>query len=867
MLIFHDLVNIMKRKLLFLLGCVLLLCVGYFFPKYIDQSKGEGIGSESLLLASETNYNNIDSVFAEKLSSYNTYGVYPQLYEPSLQATFYGVATLDNLGKLDQAEKTDIIDYIMEHYNESSGLFMDKYAYRYLDTDFSQIYYPLTSILEVNSYAVLALDRLGALNLVDVNKMVNFIWDCYNPITSGFIGQTYPSALRGYFNISTIDNTYYAIKTLDLLMSDWNSYTLQKNDLISYINSLQITDNYDWRYGGFINDIDANFNSLPGFTEPYLFSSYYSIKSLDIFGMVGSINVNSFHLFLGSIYNSDADFFYSSPNKNKSNIVASALGLDLSLLTGFTLDDETNLTNFVYTHRNSLGIWDGSTTIQIHELIDTFQIVRSLKDAGKIGTLLSSDVEQLVDTIIEYYGSYQGFSLISMDYITMTLLHTLVSSFDLYERVSELDLLEIYRLISEAYVYEDIIQYNGFYSYSKIGMPGTPFRSFPIEFYSSGHKINNKKIGYELSHRATFEALNSLSKIFKLDDFAHSYDLTKLKDDILDSQFLNSSYPEQHGAFSYIYGYDSWLLDYLSKNIFFEYTYYAIKTLELLVEELNIGDITFLDFDIPALKSYIDTHIVETSEIVYFNPDYTNDITTIIENTYYMIYILKALDLYDLDDQKLMNLIYQNLDNENIKNIYFSYKISELLDLEINFDSESIINLVQNIFSGDIKEFSPSEGEMVDQEIFLWVCEMAQEGQLTITFETQTRVALGGTLNISASISNLILAYFERNLTLMFESVQLGSHKFNTTFDNHYFLDVNVPQDPNLYPTIYGKLVVYEGDIKLEEISITFNTFYHQKDFQDEIGGTITLSVLFLTIPGGVIILTELKSKKRMIRA
>ena len=866
MLIFHDLVNIMKRKLLFLLGCVLLLCVGYFIPKDIDQSKGEGIGSESLLLASETNYNNINSVFAEKLSSYNTYGVYPQRYEPSLQATFYGVATLDNLGKLDQAEKTDIIDYIMEHYNESSGLFMDKYAYRYLDTDFSQIFYPLTSVLEVNSYAVLALDRLDALNLVDVNKMVSFLWSCYNPITSGFIGQSYSSALRGYFKVSTMDNTYYAIRTLELLLSDWNSYTQQKNDLISYINSLQITDNYSWRYGGFINDIDANFNSLPGFTEPYLFSSHYSIKSLQIFGMVGSINVNSFHLFLGSIYNSDTVFFYSSPNSNKSNIVASALGLDLSLLTGFTLDDETNLTNFVYSHRNSLGIWDGSTTIQIHELIDTFQIVRSLKDAGKIGTLSSSDIEQIVDTIIEYYGSYQGFSLISIDYPTMTLLHTLVSSFDLYERVSELDLLEIYRLISEAYVYEDIIQYNGFYSYSNIGMSWTPFRSFPIEFYSSGHKINNKEIGYELSHKATFEALNSLSKIFKLDDFGHTYDLTKLKDDILDSQFLNTSYPEQHGAFTYIYGYDAWFLDYLSKNIYIEYTYYAIKTLELLVEELNIGDITFLDFDIPALKSYIDTHIVETSEVLYFNPDYTNDITTIIENTYYMIYILKSLDLYDLDDQKLTNLIYQNLDNENIKNIYFSYKISEILDLEINFDSELIVNLVQNIFSGDAKEFSISEGEMVNQEIFFWVCEMAQESQLTITFETQTSVALGGTLNISASISNLILSYFERNLTLMFESIQLGSHKFNTTFDNHYFLEVNVPHNPNFYPTIYGKLVVYEGDINIKEMSITFNTFYHQKDFQDEIGGTITLSVLFLTIPGGVIILTELKSKKRMIR-
>ncbi|HEC37260.1 hypothetical protein LCGC14_0796440 [marine sediment metagenome] len=856
----------MKRKLLLLMGCVILVSVGLFYPKNVVQTEGVNTSSGSLKMSSKSNYNNINSVFTEKRNSYNAYGIYPQLYEPSLQATFYGVETLYSLGKLDQTNMTAIIDFIMKHYNESSGLFMDKYAYRYLDTDFSQIYYPLTTVLEVNSYAVLALERLGALGLININEMVNFLWSCYNPISSGFIGQPYFSTLDDYFKVSTVDNTYYAIKTLDLLMSDWNSYTQQRNDLVSYINSLQNTNSIDWRYGGFINDLDVNFNSLPGFTEPYLFSSYYSIKSLDIFGMVGSININSFHLFLGNIYNSDTDFFYSSPNQNKSNIVASALGLDLSLLTGFTLDDENNLTNFVNSHRNSLGIWDGSTTVQIHELIDTFQIVRSLNDAGKMGTLPSLDVTQIVDIIIEYYGSYQGFSLISIDYPTMTLLHTLVSSFDLYERVSELDLLEIYRLILEAYVYEDIIQYNGFYSYSNIGISWTHFRSFPLEFYSSGRKINGEEIGYEMSHRATFEALDSLKKIFKLDDFGHTYDLTKLKDDILDSQFLNPSYPEQHGAFTYIYGYDTWLLDYLSKNIYFEYSYYVIKTLELLVEELNIGDITFLDFDIPALKSYIDTHIVETSEVQYFNPDYTDDGDTIIENTYYMIYILKSLDLYDLDDQKLTNLLYQNLDNENIKNIYFSYKISELLELNIAFDSELIINLVQNIFSGDVKEFSPSEGEMVDQEIFLWICEMAQESQLTINVETQTGVALGGTLNITASVSNLIISYFERNLTLMFESIQLGSHKFNTTFDNHFFLEVTVPQNPNFYPTIYGKLVVYEEDINIKEMSITFNTFYHQKDYQDEIGGTITLSVLFLTIPGGVIIFTKVKSKKKVIR-
>jgi len=713
----------MKKKILFLLGVIVLVCIGVFYPNYGNQSEDHDLSP--LQMASINNYDSISTVFSEKLDSYNIYGIYPQLYSPSLQAIFYGVSTLDILGKLEQENTTSIIDSIMNHYNETSGLFMDKYAYRYLDTDFSQAYYPLTSVLEVNSYAVLALERLGALGLININKMINFLWSCYNPITSGFIGQPYSPTLDDFFKVSTADNTYYAVKTLDFLMNDWNSYAQERNDLISYINSLQITDNYNWKYGGFSNDLDPLFNSLPSATEPYLFSSYYSIKSLQVFGMVGTININTFHLFLGSIYNPDEDFFSSSPNNNKSNIVTSALGLDLSLLTGFTLEDEAQLVNFILTRRNSLGIWDGSTIAQIHELIDTFQIIRSLSDARKIGMLSPSDIAQIADIIVDYYSHGQGFSLISIDYPTISLLHKIVSSFDLYGNVSDLDFQEIYRLILEAYVYEDIIQYNGFYSYSNIGLLWTPFRSFPIEFYSSGYKNYSKEIGYEMSHRATFEALDSLKKISKLDDFGLDHDLTKLKDDILESQFLNPSYPEQHGAFTYIYGYDTWLLDYLSKNIYFEYSYYVIRTLELLVEELNLGGITSLSFDIPALESYINNHIVETSGELYFKPDYTDNSDTIIENTYYMVYTLKALDLYDLDEGKIKNYVLANINYSTIKSVYYSYKLSNILNGTISLNYDLIYNLIGEIYDDSLKEYYlTSDRQEINQEILFWISDM-----------------------------------------------------------------------------------------------------------------------------------------------
>lgn len=66
--------------------------------------------------------------------------------------------------------------------------------------------------------------------------------------------------------------------------------------------------------------------------------------------------------------------------------------------------------------------------------------------------------------------------------------------------------------------------------------------------------------------------------------------------------------------------------------------------MELLTEYLNIGDITFINFDISELYNYLMRRTVETSEILYFQPTYTDDIDILLQNTYYLIYILKTLD-------------------------------------------------------------------------------------------------------------------------------------------------------------------------------------------------------------------------------
>ncbi|MFX1479455.1 MAG: hypothetical protein ACFFCI_15080 [Promethearchaeota archaeon] len=852
----------MRRTVL--VGFVLIVLVVCFIPGVIQPGRPQF--ENDLKIASNSNSGNIDSILAKKIDEYDNYGYFPQLYEPSLQAIYYGLSILYALGKLERVNATMITEFIMAQYNASSHLFIDTNAYRYLDTDFSHDYYPLSSLLEANCYALLSLNLLGKLNLIDVQNSIEFIWSCYNPVSSGFVGQPYNSQLHPYFRISTMDNTYFALKALDLLLTNWLPYDQERDDIVNYINSLQITENIDWRFGGFMNDNSSLFDSLEFLYEPNLISSYYCLKSLEILNLLDTIDLDNFYQFLAALYSPKSGNFQISLyfNNNFTNIVATSLGLELSDLTGFPSYDKNKVIDFIYKSRNSLGIWDRSTVFHYHELIDTFQVIRSVKNSGGVARFTLTDITQIVDNVLDYFLMPKGFSLYSQDYSTITLIHNVISAFDLWGRIPELNIQNLYSAIKNVYYVRDSFGINTFYSLININMNYlVPFRTYPIEFYSAGYKTHIDEIGYLYSHRSTYEALDSLRKIYKLDDFALQYNLNKLVDNIIDSQFLNSSYPEFHGGFMPFRKFNSHYAEIFKKNMFFEYSYYAIKALSLLAEFLDIGDISFLNFDIDAFKAYIDNHIVEDSEVLYYAPSYTDDFNIILQNTYYMVEVLKILDLYNLNTQKIENLIESNIDYTNIKNVYYSYKLADILNLDFTIDAKSVQKLVRTIYSENKKEFySTTDRSILNQEILLWVCDMARNDKLKIDAKYQEGVMLGRDLSITASLYNIICTSFEYNLTFIFESPNLGIHLFDKRNENNFTTTVFVKQSPQNHPVITGKLIAYDNGVKLAEKSISINTFYPEKVYQDEINGTITVSVLLLTIPGVVITVSEKKLRK-----
>ncbi len=675
------------------------------------------------------NFESVEGILDSILSDYDSSGYYPQIYRPSLQATYYALYILDAVGRIATIDHSKVSDFIMSHYDSGSKIFMDDYSRRYLDIDISKTYYPYTSLLEVNCYAILSLDILNRLYLIDSQDSIDFIWSCYNPTTSGFAGQPYDVGLPDHFKLSTMDNTYFAIHTLDLLMSNWNGYQTEINALIQYIVNLQSTNTFFWYYGGFENDDDFTIDSLSMF-EPNLLSAYYCIKSLDIFDSVSSINLNTFYQYLGGLYDGGSSIFqmsYFLPIPNYGNIVGTSLGLSLSDLTSYSGINRNMAVGFLLAYRNSKGIWNYSKDYIYSELIDTFQVVRGLSEADAISQLNGTEKDAISDAMHGFLMN-GGFSLLSEDILTINSLYSLIYTFDKYERLSELNLSSLYSLIEQSCFYYFSVDAEGFLTGMEYEDSYLGYRSFPIEYYYSGNKIYLQEAERSLvSHKNMFMALASLNLTSKLADFESGHNLNPYISNIIDSQFLEVGY-SNYGAFLPFLTLTLGSLDYQNNKIFIDYSYYAIKALEILVEYLGLGNIISLSFDQNALSTYIHSNIVEDASNLYFSPEYTTLPEVLMENTYHAIYILKAIELFDLDEVKIINFVSNNIDYSNIQNVYFAYQISKLLDIEVPLDYNLINALIGAIYSEDMRGyFLTTDNKRLDQEVLIWVAEMFKD--------------------------------------------------------------------------------------------------------------------------------------------
>jgi hypothetical protein len=295
---------------------------------------------------------------------------------------------------------------------------------------------------------------------------------------------------------------------------------------------------------------------------------------------------------------------------------------------------------------------------------------------------------------------------------------------------------------------------------------------------------------------------------------------------VIDSQYLEYGY-ENFGAFVLFQKFGT--PEYQNNFIFFEYSYYAIKTLELISNYLNLGALVDLPFNKIALHEYIEKNIVETNSTLYFDPQFTTDACVTLKYTYYMAYILKSLNVVSLNLNKITQFVLENMDYDNVLKLYYCYKISDLLNLNVEFDLESAQNLVVNLFSDEYHEFFiSSDFQELDQESFLWVCDLAVSSEFVVNSAYEDSIILGAVNTITTSFYNMIFPEYGTDIVVKFESPTLGAIELDRQLDMTYQINLMVPEEPENFPYINGSLKAYKNTAVIGEAPVFFNTSLNQ---------------------------------------
>ncbi|MFX1273636.1 MAG: hypothetical protein ACFFBP_13570 [Promethearchaeota archaeon] len=770
-----------------------------------------------------TNEDIIDEILDAKIGFFQAEQFFPGLYETSIHATYYAIYTIFTLGKSNMLNENTIIDFIMAHYNNSTALFEDSYSDRYLDTDFNQWYFPLTTLLEVNCYAFLTLDLLDAMDRIDTQDAIDFIWSCYNPVTSGFIGQPYDASLEEKFKVSTLDNTYHAIYTLDLLMDDWTVYSQEEDELVAFINSLQNLD------GSIDNDLDNLFDSLQ-IWEPNPISAWYAVKVLELFNQVDTINLANLRTYLEELYDIGRGCFKLSTisgYEQHSDVISSALCMEISDIVLFANYDRAATIQFIQNNRNSLGNWNEGTLYDYHELLYTYFIIRAFDNTGSLPNLSPVEVDEIASSTSYYYDGIGGYAILSKDYTPIKSLYSVINSLMIEDKYDDLNLSEkeaLFTSIISGYQ-ESPFGKSAFFYNIKAYNQFIGFMTSPLDCFSAGSKERLKVIEYGTTHKNTYLTLEMLDRMFKLDDLDTMHDLTRFIDNVIASHFMEIGYDET-GGFYINDGIQAQPASLRVNFIYFEHSYYAIKILELLTEFLGIGDVHDVGIDHDAFIAYIYRNIQQFGDILWFQPKYTDDVDIILKNIYFAIDALQILDAFNLDVQKIYNFIYQNIDYTNIRNVYYCHKIINALSLDnfINYDMvKTLISLLYDESTHEL--YLTTKRNNICQEALWWVCEMANSGIIKAELSVTDPVPLGTSVNVSVTLKNLIYNVSTQYYLVNFESNQLGTFQLQD-HSSCYWDEIFIPIYPSNYPWIIGNISIYKSGLKQLEVPLVINTTY-----------------------------------------
>jgi hypothetical protein len=386
--------------------------------------------------------------------------------------------------------------------------------------------------------------------------------------------------------------------------------------------------------------------------------------------------------------------------------------------------------------------------------------------------------------------------------------------------ISDLNITALFNMLKGCSFYNPAHDITEFLESSNMDHEYIIFRTKPIEYYNFGTNF-----AVLISHKATFSILNAMQKIYKLNEFEQTINLSNILNSVINTQFLQNDQPNFGGFFPRI-RYSIFPSNMLNNYVSIEYSYYAIKILNLLAENLNLESISNLILDLQALYTYISRYVVETSDTLFIKYDSSN-FNQCIRHTYYMIYILKSLEMYSLDNFKVENYISSNLQYNNIENLYYCFKIDELLNLGYDFNLTDSQLLINKSFCHITNEFFINKDKQeLQQDSILWIMEMAKNDKFHLECEYDNEIYLDSFFRIRCIIRNLVISDYGTYTMIKFESDTLGNFLLTKGLDDWFYQEIHVPMDYDYYPYLDGYLRIYEGTMLKFEQYIFIQTQY-----------------------------------------
>lgn len=713
-------------------------------------------------LSSVTNLSILADYIADlQIYEWHGKGSFKYSFHPDIESTYYGYMILQLVKKENLVNITSIINYLSSSYNLTEGSFTNTWNnMEILST---------TSKSCATSFAVIILNQINNLELINTTKVVDFLAACQDA-SGGFAD--YPRSTK-----VNVINTWAVLEALKIL----NALNLvNATAAIEYLSQCQNLDPTDVNnYGGF--------RETPSSTRSQMIFTYYALKSLQTLSSLNSANLIAVVEWISKCKRSGGSFYNDLVTLDEKQLT---LGTGYAVLSLKILGREDlidSLTGkWLLDRQLSIGGFSGGIGDEFPQISETYIAITALKTLGKTTDINMTALEKY---LLSCWNPDGGF------YSNSVLEGSLWQTYNAIKILSVLNELDrINRSLLIEFLNATFSSTLNTYWEIPIGIYQSFTASLPLEIYST-YGLWCYGRGMEFFATTIYRELNASIKGYN--ELVHEIAISEITDP-------QSIY---YGSFK--------ILSKISETVCppnFYATVFAVLTLE------KPGALSLIK-DEQAVINYIIDYIVSRQaengsiipEPVGYLP-WPMDAWSAPE--YYAVATLSALkSLSALNVPSLINYLISNINYNDVIGTYYVIKA-----LKILFDNNIEFSVLENVNKSAVLELAyqtlrdnftfvgwPDSNFLTNRLQYTWMMLSLLkdlgllpllEETLEIRFETlsvsKTSLYLGESFVVSAVLTD----NFGRKLKYVTLQVQISDYIFNGTGENGiYKVNVTIPMN------------------------------------------------------------------------